>query len=102
MPLSTAFIRDLKSSWERGIRSPQPMFPQSMSRSGKKIFRWSRSQRERNRSRNNKTLPASWKGGKWNEAQLNAADIGCLEAFGPLQQVKFNRFALVKTAIAVL
>jgi len=32
---------------------------------------------------------------------LSAADIGCLEAFRPLQQVKLNCLALVKSAIAI-
>ena len=34
----------------------------------------------------------------WN---LAAADVRCLKAFRPLQQVKLNRFALVKAAIAI-
>jgi len=33
--------------------------------------------------------------------ELSADDVGRLEAFRPLQQVKFDRFALVESAIAV-
>ena len=33
--------------------------------------------------------------------ELSADDVGCLEALRPLQQVKFDCFALIESAIAI-
>src|SRR5579864_8527310 len=38
---------------------------------------------------------------KWPRGLLAANDVGCLEAFRPLQQVELNRFSLVECPIAI-